>query len=99
MRKFDAYEIIKLLDLLIGPTEAVGESNADERAMENLKVLIDITNWCLDGILHSSETSGAVEYSRHMVGFHAKCAMEEYLRWFQGLFDEEGNESERPDKP
>lgn len=37
MRKFDAKEIIKLLDMLIGPTEAVGERNADEKAMENLK--------------------------------------------------------------
>lgn len=90
--KLDSREIIKLLDILIGNTEAIGETNADEEALGNLKVLIDVTNWCLDGILHSSETSGAVEYSRHLVGFHAKCAMEEYMRWLEEIWAERKEE-------
>ena len=47
-RLFEAKEITKLLDMLIGKVEAVGETNEDERRLDNLKTLIDVTNWCLD---------------------------------------------------
>lgn len=90
--KLDSKEIIKLLENLIGNTEAVGETIADEKALENLKTLIDVTNWCLDGIMQSSETSGAVEYSKHLVGFHARCAMEEYMRWLEEVWAERKEE-------
>lgn len=88
MRKFESKEIIKLLDHLIGNTEAVGETNADEKALENLKVLIDITNWCLDGVHQTSESCGRPEWSMNKVGFEAKCALDEYRVWLNELWDE-----------
>ena len=88
MRKFDSNEITKLLDHLIGNTIAVGESNADEKTLENLKVLIDITNWCLDGIHQASETCGRPEWSMNNIGFTAKCALDEYRVWLNELWDE-----------
>ena len=45
-----------------------------------------------DGIMQSSETSGAVEYSKHLVGFHARCAMEEYMRWLEEVWAERKEE-------
>ena len=90
MSKLESKEIIKLLEILIGDTEAIGETNHDEKALENLKTLIDVTNWCLDGIMQSSETCGAVEYSKHLVGFHARCAIEEYMRWLTERWGEDG---------
>ena len=44
-RMFETGEITKLLDVLIGKTEAVGETNEDKRRLDNLKTLIDVTNW------------------------------------------------------
>lgn len=49
-RLFETSEITKLLDVLIGKTDAVGETNEDNRRLDNIKTLIDVTNWCLDGL-------------------------------------------------
>ena len=83
--KMTAKEIIKLLDILIGSTTAIGETNTDERVHENLRTLIDVTNWCLDGIFQSSETCGRPEWSMHKVGWDAKCALDEYRVWLEDV--------------
>ena len=44
--KLKGHEIIRLLDNLIGPVEAYGDSAADEKVLQNLKTLIDVANWC-----------------------------------------------------
>lgn len=88
MRIFESKEIIKLLDNLIGNTQAVGETYADEKALDNLKTLIDITNWCLDGIHQASEACGRPEWSMNNIGFTAKCALDEYRVWLNELWDE-----------
>ena len=49
-------EIIKLLDILIGTTEAVGDSAVDDKVESNLKTLIDVANWCMDGVSQSAST-------------------------------------------
>lgn len=86
MSKLTSQEIIKVLDNLIGGTEAVGNSWADEKIMLNLKTLIDITNWCLDGVHQSSETMGRPENSMHNIGWTAKCALDEWRVWLNELF-------------
>ena len=82
-REFESKEIIKLLDKLIGCTEAVGETNEDEKIEQNLMTLIDVTNWCLDGIYQSSETMGRPEYSMNKIGFRAKGALLDYKEWLE----------------
>ena len=79
MNKLSSNEIIKLLENLIGQTEAVGDSAQDKKIEENLMTLIDVTNWCLDGIMQSSETCDKFEYSMHLVGWRAKCALTDYM--------------------
>lgn len=37
MAKLSSDEIIKLLEVLIGSTDAVGETNMDNKIMENIK--------------------------------------------------------------
>ena len=86
--KLTGKEIVKLLDNLIGPVEAIGETNADERIYKNLQTLIDVTNWCLDGIHQSSFTCGRSEYSMHKVGYDAKCALGEYRMWLDDVCGE-----------
>ena len=73
-----SHEIIKVLDNLIGPTGAVGDSNVDEWRYERLKVLIDVTNWCLNGVQFASSACGRPEGSMHKIGWDAKCALDEW---------------------
>lgn len=88
MSKLNSAEIIKLLDILIGGTEAIGETNYDEKALENLKTLIDVTNWCLDGVMQSSETIHKPEHSMNHVGFIAQCALQEWHDWISERMEE-----------
>jgi len=76
-----AYEIIKVLENLIGGTEAVGDSAIDHKVEENLKTLIDVTNWCIDGINQSSCTRHRYEGSMSDVGERAFSAMVELRDW------------------
>lgn len=91
MRKFSSSEIIKILDALIGVTTAVGETNADERILDNLRTLIDVTTWCIDGIYQSSETMGRPEYSMHQIGYIANCSLLDYKNWLQDALAERGD--------
>ena len=88
MDRLTSQEIIKVLDNLIGGTEAVGDSWADEKIMLNLKTLIDVTNWCLDGVNQSSGTMGRSEGSMHNIGWTANCALDEWRVWLNELLEE-----------
>ncbi len=79
----NASEIIKLLDILIGGTEAVGDSATDKKVEENLMKLIDVTNWCIDGIAQSAETRHKPEYSMREIGERAFSALDEIRNWLQ----------------
>lgn len=79
----DDKEIIKLLWILIGTTEAVGDSAIDNKVEINLKTLIDVANWCMDGVSQSASTRHRPEYSMRKVGeraFSALCEWEEWLK-------------------
>lgn len=82
MEKLDSSEIIKLLDNLIGETEAVGDSSADEIILDNLMTLIDVTDWCIDGVAKSSKTRNRQEWSMQFIG---KGAFKALLRWKEWL--------------
>ena len=76
-------EIIKLLEILIGQTEAVGDSAVDDKVESNLKTLIDVANWCMDGVSQSASTMHRPEYSMRKIGeraFSALCEWEEWLK-------------------
>lgn len=88
MNKFSSSEIIKLLDTLIGPTEAVGETNADNEILKNLETLIDITDWCLDGLNAASETCGRPEKSMHEIGWTAQYELCSLKRWLCDILEE-----------
>ena len=87
--KMNSHEIIKLLDNLIGPVEAYGDSATDKRVMENLKTLIDVTNWCLDGVNQSSWTRHRPEKSMREIGETAFSALMEYEDWIRARREED----------
>lgn len=89
-RMFEAHEITKLLDALIGKVEAVGETNEDERRLDNLKTLIDVTNWCLDGLQFAMASGyGRPEYSMAEISYTAQRALDEYSTWITDVLEEQ----------
>ena len=89
-RRFETNEITKLLDVLIGDVEAVGETNADNRRLDNLKTLIDVTNWCLDGLQFAMASGyGRPERSMAEISYTAQCALNEYGKWISEVLEEQ----------
>lgn len=89
-RRFETNEIIKLLDALIGDVEAVGETNEDKRRLDNLKTLIDVTNWCLDGLDFAMASGwGRPEYSMAEISYTAQRALDEYGKWIAEVLEEQ----------
>lgn len=88
MSEYDSKEITKLLGILIGGTEPIGETNYDLKVMRNLKKLIDVTNWCLDGMSFARDYIHSYEGSMHDVGFTAQCALQEWKEWIGEVLDE-----------
>ena len=87
-RTFEAKEITKLLNVMIGDVEAVGETNEDTRRLDNLKTLIDVTNWCLDGLLFAMESGkGRPELSMQDIGWTAQLALDEYRTWINDIIE------------
>lgn len=80
MKKLSSNEIINVIDSLIGETCPIGETNTDNIRLTNLKTLIDITNWCLDSILSSAQSSG-YEYSINVNRETARGSLMDYRDW------------------
>ena len=94
-RRFETNEILKLLDALIGKTEAVGETNEDKRRLDNLKTLINVTNWCLDGLEFAMASGwGRPEYSMAKISYTAQHALNEYGKWIAEVLEEQAERSE-----
>lgn len=86
MGRLKSNEITKVLEVLIGEVEAVGESNADERRLDNLKTLIDVTDWCLDGIEFAMKSGeGRFEASMQEISHTAKEALDEFRYWLNNF--------------
>ena len=79
--RFTEREITKIMDTLIGATTAVGDSAIDREIEENLKTLIDVINWCMDGLADSASTRHNYQGSMRDVGERAFSAMCEYRDW------------------
>ena len=94
-RRFETNEITKLLDVLIGDVEAVGETNEDNRRLDNLKTLIDVTNWCLDGLQFAMASGyGRPEWSMAEISYTAQCALNEYGKWIAEVLEEQMERNE-----
>lgn len=76
-------EICKLLEIIIGETEPVADSAIDPVRAENLKTLIDIGNWVLDGLLYAAEHRKDPYYSSQTIGETAYAAMLEWKEWLE----------------
>lgn len=87
-RKFECKEITKVIDALIGATDPVADSTIDREINENLMTLIDVTNWCLDGIYSAASNRKSPYGSQRDVGERAYAALLEYGEWIKQTEEE-----------
>lgn len=80
-----------MLDNLIGETTAVGDSITDSVNDYNLRNLIDITNWCLDGIALSAETRHSFHNSMRQIGERAFSALVAYRNFANSIVEDDGD--------
>lgn len=79
--KLNSTEIINLLENLIGPIKAIGDSAIDAEIMKNLKTLIGVIDWCLDAVRQSACTRRRPEHSMRVIGETANAALNEWQEW------------------
>ena len=84
-RKWNYNEIIKILNALVGMTEPTADSAIDENVEENLKVLIDVVNWCLDEMYYSARYRKSPYGSARAIGERAYAAMLEWEGWLKNV--------------
>ena len=87
-REFDTREITKLLNLLIGGTEPVEDSSIDAKVMDNVKTLIDVVNWCFDGLYDTARHRKSPYGSAMDIGERAYSALLEWEEWIRGVEEE-----------
>ena len=80
-------EIIKVIEQLVGPTTTVGSSAIDKEIDYNLRNLIDLVNWALDGIADSARTRHRSEESMRITGERAFSALCEWKDWIEETID------------
>jgi len=88
MRKMDSTEICNLLEIIIGETEPIADTWADEKIEENLKTLIDIGDWILDGLLRSAEHRKSSYASSRQNGERAYATMLAWKDWLANKEEE-----------
>lgn len=87
-RKWNYDEIIKILNALIGMTEPTADSAIDEDVAENLRVLLGVVNWCLDGVYCSARYRKSEYGSASAIGEWAYAAMLEWRDWIDRVEEE-----------
>ena len=86
--KMDEHEIVKLLNIIIGRTEASGESHKDRDILENLSVLVEVANTLLWWIHLAAETYDSQEESSRVIGEVARGALLEFEDMIGGWLEE-----------
>ena len=79
--KMTSREICKLLENVVGSTEPIADTAIDDVVSENLKTLIDIGDWVLDGLLYTAEHKKDPYYSSRTIGERAYACMLEWKEW------------------
>lgn len=88
MTKMTSREICNLLEIVVGQTEPIADSAIDPIREENLKTLIDIGDWVLDGLLYAAEHRKDPYYSSQAIGERAYATILEWKEWLAQKEDE-----------
>lgn len=77
-KEIDLYEVVIKLS---GPINPVGETNADNRRLENLKSVIKLTENLLNLIYDVAQNKTCPEYSRKVAGEKANNYLKNLKDW------------------
>lgn len=80
-KKLNSNEICNLLDILVGLTEPQSDTNMDDEVEYNLKTLIDIGDWVLDGIYFAARHRHSLCDSSRAIGERSYATMLEWKNW------------------
>ena len=75
--------IIEVIDGLVGPVEATGDSREDYMRLAHLEKLIEVTDWCIENLISASNAISRFEYSMFQIGKTANDALVEIERTLQ----------------
>lgn len=81
-------EICKVLEVLVGNTQAQGETTADDKAFDRLQVLEQVTDWCFDGFNYECSNAYKSEWSMARSGKEAIKYLKETKEWIEGILHE-----------
>lgn len=87
--EFKDTEITKMLDAMIGNTSPAGETLADEAALERLKVLEAVTDWCMDAFNYARKGKYRYEWSMKQVGEEAIKYLKNTYDWIGAILRED----------
>lgn len=87
-RTFETNEITKLMNVMIGGTEPYADSAIDEKIDSNLRTLIDVINWCLDGMYDAARYRKSEYRSAMDIGERAYASLLQWKEWIEGVEEE-----------
>ena len=88
--KLDSQTIFDLLDNLIGETEPIGDSAADGTIEQNLMMVVDVLDWCLDRFFMTANHIHSEYDSERRVGNRAYAVLDEIQKWCHTKVEELG---------
>lgn len=86
--RYDANDIIRLLLVLIGPVDAVADSRADAKRLENGKIMIDVVNWIMPQLYGAAMERHSQYDSARQIGENAYAAILELKKWCADVEEE-----------
>lgn len=87
-RTFEANEITKLMNVMIGGTEPYADSAIDMKVDSNLRTLIDVINWCLDGMYDAARHRKSEYRSQIDIGERAYASLLQWKDWITAVEEE-----------
>lgn len=88
MRKWDLYEITKMIDDMIGETEPVADSAIDSIVKDNVEVMTNVIDWCLSGMQRTASYRKSNYESAREIGEYAYSAMLNWKEWLADVEEE-----------
>ena len=86
--KLSSDEIVKILNIVIGTTEACGMHSVDKDILENVQVLAEVTDTLVGWLMLSAETFDSSAMSEREIGEAAMFALTGIKDWIDEWMEE-----------
>ena len=86
--KLSSDEIVKILNIVIGTTQACGMHSVDKDILENVQILAEVTDTLVGWLMLSAETFDSSNMSEREIGEAAMFALTGIKEWIEEWIDE-----------